>query len=83
MAVPEIGIWLTTFEVSAYLDIAVGLVAAVSGFRWQTARGRIVAIVARIVGTRDRPRDRRTRPIRPEGPAANDDDHRPVMARAA
>ncbi len=70
---PDVAIWLTTMEVSVYLDLLVAVVVGLSGLR---GRGGLRALKGTIVLRRAggaRARTARTR--RPSRPApANDDD---------
>jgi len=82
MGAPDIAIWLTSFEVSAYLDVAIGLIGAASGLRIRGLSARLAAVLRR-----GRPVGANRRAIRvrkPDAPGgANDDDHRRGVALAA
>jgi hypothetical protein len=82
MGAPDIAIWLTSFEVSAYLDVAIGLISAASSLRIRGLPARLAAVLRR-----GRPVGANRRAIRvrkPDAPSgANDDDHRRGVALAA
>jgi len=82
MGAPDIAIWLTSFEVSAYLDVAIGVIGAVSSLRIRGLPARLAAVLRR-----GRPVGANRRAIRvrkPDAPSgANDDDHRRGVALAA
>lgn len=69
---PELAAGLMTFEVAAYLDAAVAVIAAAGAMRGITLRQWIARI--------PRPRATRSRPARRPAPtAANDDDPAPAL----
>lgn len=72
LAAPDIAIWITTFEMSAYLDIVMALAAAAAGLRVR-GMARYLGVVGRHPAAKARKRatrSRRTRPIVGD----NDDD---------
>jgi len=82
MGAPDIAIWLTSFEVSAYLDVAIGVIGAASSLRIRGLPARLAAVLRR-----GRPVGANRRAIRVRKPdalsGANDDDHRRGVALAA
>ena len=84
MAAPDIAAWLTTFEISAYLDVAASLVAVASAMRVKNVRDRVVTALAlpsrRPAQGETRPRcSRRRAQIVP----ANDDEDGAPLALAS
>lgn len=76
MMAPEIGTFLTMFEISTYLDAAIAVIAVSSTVRWHGIRrwrGRTTI--------RRAPRAIRTRRRPPRPPAANDDDGHGAVAQ--
>ncbi len=82
MGAPDFAIWLTSFEVSAYLDVAIGLIGAASSLRVRGLPARLAAVLRR-----ERPVGANRRAIRvrkPDAPSgANNDDHRRGLALEA
>ena len=73
LATPDIAIWITTFEVSAYLDIVMALAAAASGVLVRSAVARYLGVFARRPAAKGHARATRSRKTRPTV-ADNDDD---------
>ncbi len=83
LAAPDVAIWITTFEVSAYVDILIGLGVAASGLR---VRGGIAAFARVLTGrgtARASRRAARLRGVRPAKADNDDDRHWPAIALAA
>lgn len=70
-AVPDVAIWVTTFELSAVVDLFVVLGVAIANLR---------GVGMRVRATLRRPRDRSTRRMRPA--SSNDDERHPALAKA-
>lgn len=81
MGAPDVAVWITTFEVSAYVDILIALGAAASGLRLRGAVARYAGIFARGGRARATDRARRSRKMRPS--EADNDDEPGLLARAA
>jgi hypothetical protein len=81
MGAPDVAVWITTFEVSAYVDILIALGAAASGLRLRGAVARYAGIFARGGRARTTDRARRSRKMRPS--EADNDDEPGLLARAA
>ena len=81
MGAPDVAVWITTFEVSAYVDILIALGAAASGLRLRGAVARYAGIFARGGRARATGRARRSRRVRPS--AADNDDEPGLLAHAA
>ena len=79
-AAPDVAIWITTFEVSAYLDIVMALAATVSGFRVRGILARCLAVLDRRPAAKARKRAIRSRKPRPNAADNDDDRHRPAIA---
>ena len=84
LAAPDVAIWITTFEVSAYVDILVTLGAAASGLRLREVAARYRAgVVARRGAARACRRATRVRRVRPAKADNDSDGHLSAIARAA
>ena len=83
LAAPDVAIWITTFEVSAYVDILVALGAAGSGLRVRGAVARFASALTRRGTARVRARATRSRRVRSSAAANDDDRHGPAIALAA
>lgn len=81
LAAPDVAIWITTFEVSAYLDIVMALAATVSSLRIRGVMGRYLGVFGRHPAAKARQRAIRSRRVRPT--AADNDDDRHWLAIAA
>ncbi|MEG8033335.1 hypothetical protein QP179_18060 [Sphingomonas aurantiaca] len=81
MGAPDIAVWITTFEVSAYVDVIIALGAAASGLHLRGAIARYAGIFARGGRARATDRARRSRKMRPS--AADNDDEPGLLARVA
>lgn len=73
LAAPDVAIWITTFEVSAYLDIVVALAAAASSLRARGAMARYLSVLTKRPAAKAKKRAIRSRKAQPTG-ADNDDD---------
>ena len=80
LAAPDVAIWITTFEVSAYLDIMVALVAASTSLRVRGVLARYLGIFARRPAAKSHTRAIRSRKARPTAADNDDDTHRPAIA---
>lgn len=78
LSAPDVAIWITTVEVSAYVDILIALGAAASSLRLRDAAARYADMFTRQGRTRMTNRGRRTRPR-----AADNDDEPGALTRAA
>ncbi len=81
MGAPDIAVWITTFEVSAYVDVIIALGAAASGLHLRGAIARYAGIFARGSRARATDRARRSRKMRPS--EADNDDEPGLLARVA
>ncbi|MGW8278072.1 hypothetical protein ACWGK7_01065 [Sphingomonas aurantiaca] len=81
MGAPDVAVWITTFEVSAYVDILIALGAAASGLRLRGAVARYAGIFAR--GGRARATDRARRSRKMRSSKADNDDEPGLLARVA
>ncbi|MEG8025597.1 hypothetical protein QP162_16600 [Sphingomonas aurantiaca] len=81
MGAPDIAVWITTFEVSAYVDVIIALGAAASGLRLRGAIARYAGIFARSGRARATDRARRSRKMRPS--EADNDDEPGLLVRVA
>ncbi|MEG8048559.1 hypothetical protein QP178_01080 [Sphingomonas aurantiaca] len=81
MGAPDIAVWITTFEVSAYVDVIIALGAAASGLHLRGAIAGYAGIFARGGRARATDRARRSRKMRPS--AADNDDEPGLLARVA
>lgn len=80
MGAPEIAAFVSSIEVSTYLDIVAALIVSASALRLQTLRGVVSGGIARLRPHRPRtPHTRRERAARP----ANDDEDRPAVTALA
>jgi len=75
MGAPEIAAFVTSIEVSAYLDVLAAVIVSASTLRLQALRGIVVRGWMRLRPRARAPRSRRQRAERP----ANDDEDRPVV----
>lgn len=73
LAAPDVAMWITTFEVSAYLDIVMALAAAASSLRVRGLATRYLESFVPRFAAKARKRAVRTRPTR-SAAADNDDD---------
>lgn len=73
LAAPDVAIWITTFEVSAYLDIVMALAATVSSLRVRGVLARYLGVFGRRPVAKAHKRAIRSRKARPAA-ADNDDD---------
>ena len=73
LAAPDVAIWITTVEVSAYLDIVMAMAAAASGLRVRGAMARYLGVFAKRPAARARKRAIRSHKTR-STIAHNDDD---------
>ena len=81
LAAPDVAIWITTFEVSAYLDIVMALAATVSSLRVRGVLARYLGIFGRRPAAKAHKRAIRSRKVRP--PVADNDDDRHWLEIAA
>ncbi len=81
MGAPDVAVWITTFEVSAYVDILIALGAAASSLRLRGAVARYAGVFARGGRLRATGRARRSRRMRSS--IADNDDEPGLLARAA
>jgi len=80
LAAPDVAIWITTFEVSAYLDIVMALAATVSSLRVRGVLARYLGVLGRRPAAKARKRATRSRKARPAAADNDDDRHRPAIA---
>lgn len=83
LAAPDVAIWITTFEISAYLDIVIALAAAVSGHRVRGAMARYLGVFARRPAAGARKRAIRFHKTRSTVADNDDDGHWHAAALAA
>ncbi|BCA62434.1 hypothetical protein HMP09_1668 [Sphingomonas sp. HMP9] len=83
LAAPDIAVWITTFEVSAYLDIVLALAAAASSLRVRGAVARYLGVFARRPAAKGHPRATRSRKTRSMVADNDDDRHWRGIASAA
>jgi len=81
MGAPDVAVWITTFEVSAYVDVIIALGAAASGLHLRGAIARYAGTFARGGRARATDRARRSRKMRPS--EADNDDEPGLLARVA
>lgn len=81
LAAPDVAIWITTFEVSAYLDIVMALAATVSSLRVRGVLARYMGVFGRRPAAKAHKRAIRSRKARPT--IADNDDDRHWSAVAA
>jgi hypothetical protein len=83
MAVPDVAMWVTTFEITTYLDVVAALAMAASTMRAQLLVRRLRDALP-YKACRPGKRAARSRRIRhPARAKADNDDDRPVIAAAA
>jgi hypothetical protein len=80
LAAPDVAIWITTFEVSAYLDIVMALAATVSSLRVRGVLARYLGVLGRRPAAKARKRATRSRKARPAAADNDDDRHQPAIA---
>ncbi len=80
LAAPDVAVWITTFEVSAYLDVVMALAAAASSLRVRGAMARYLGIFARRPAAKAHKRAIRSRKTRPTVADNDDDRHWFVVA---
>ena len=83
LAAPDVAVWITTFEVSAYLDVVMALAAAASSLRVRGAMARYLSIFARRPAAKAHRRANRSRKTRPTIADNDDDRHWHGIAFAA
>jgi hypothetical protein len=80
LAAPDVAIWITTFEVSAYLDVVMTLAATVSSLRVRGVLARYLGVLGRRPAAKARKRATSLRKARPAAADNDDDRHRPAIA---
>ncbi|RMB34238.1 hypothetical protein C8J47_1959 [Sphingomonas sp. PP-F2F-G114-C0414] len=73
LAAPDVAIWITTFEISAYVDILMALAAAASSLRVRSLMTRWLSVFTRRPGAKAHKRAIRSRKMQSTD-ADNDDD---------
>lgn len=82
-AAPDVALWITTFEVTAYIDVVMALVLAASNLRIRASIGQVLAGVLRNGKPRNTDRDRRSRGAGGRAASNDDDDGRDGLRLAA
>jgi hypothetical protein len=83
LAAPDVAIWITTFEVSAYVDILMALAAAASSLRVRTFMTRWLGVFTRRPAAKAHKRAIRSRKKRSTNADNDDDRHWRQTALAA
>ncbi|KQO05520.1 hypothetical protein [Sphingomonas sp. Leaf242] len=83
LAAPDVAIWITTFEVSAYVDILMALAAAASSLRVRTFMTGWISVCTRRPGAKAHKRAIRSRKMRSTDADNDDDRHWRQTALAA
>ena len=83
LAAPDVAIWITTFEVSAYVDILMALAAAASSLRVRGFMTRWLGVFTRRPGAKAHKRAIRSRKTRSTNADNDDDRHWRETALAA
>lgn len=83
LAAPDVAVWITTFEISAYLDIVMALAAAASSLRVRDAMAGYLGIFARRPAAKAHKRANRSRKTRTTVADNDDDRHWRGVAVAA
>ena len=83
LAAPDVAIWITTFEVSAYVDILMALAAAASSLRVRTFMTGWISVFTRRPAAKAHKRAIRSRKTRSTNADNDDDRHWRQTALAA
>ena len=83
LAAPDVAIWITTFEISAYVDILMALAAAASSLRVRGFMTRWLSIFTRRPAAKAHKRAIRSRKTRSTNADNDDDRHWRQIAVAA
>ena len=83
MAAPDISMWITTFEVTTYIDVAAAALIAASTVRFSAMGSRLRAVLPGKTRRQSRRASRARRVRRPVRPSADNDEDAVVIGVAA
>ncbi len=83
LAAPDVAIWITTFEISAYVDILMAVAAAASSLRVRSFMTRRLSVFTRRPAAQKHKRAIRSRKTRSTNASNDDDRHWRQTALAA